>query len=405
MTISAPEATPTKLEQTGQLGYKKHTDGGWGVVPIQTRSDRFRSTDVADFPALTGREAVWKLTPIDRISDLIDGELDGGEYAYSATAVDGVDIRWVDRDDTRIGTAGTPEERGSANAWTRFQKALAVTVSGEEAKTVRIDRSQFGIAPRAAHVLIEAKPFSSALVILENTGSARLSENVEILVGDGADLTVVTVQQWDDEAAHLASHFTVVGRDARIKHVVVTLGGSVVRINPSTHLNSSGGEVEALGLYFADAGQHLEQQVYVNHDAPHTRSRVTYKGALQGEGARTVWIGDVLIRQTATATDSYEQNRNLVLTDGTRADSIPNLEIETGDIAGAGHASATGRFDDEQLFYLQARGIKEEEARRLVVRGFLTEIVQQIGDADLQARLEVAIEEELSGTSLTSDGR
>src|SRR5690606_18057423 len=152
MTISAPEATPTKLEQTGQLGYKKHTDGGWGVVPIQTRSDRFRSTDVADFPALTGREAVWKLTPIDRISDLIDGELDGGEYAYSATAVDGVDIRWVDRDDTRIGTAGTPEERGSANAWTRFEKALAVTVSGEEAKTVRIDRSQFGIAPRAAHV-------------------------------------------------------------------------------------------------------------------------------------------------------------------------------------------------------------------------------------------------------------
>jgi Fe-S cluster assembly protein SufD len=405
MTISAPEATPTKLEQTGQLGYKKHTDGGWGVVPIQTRSDRFRSTNVADFPALTGREAVWKLTPIDRISDLIDGELDGGEYAYSATAVDGVDIRWVDRDDARIGTAGTPEERGSANAWTRFDKALAITVSGEEAKTVRIDRSQFGSAPRAAHVLVEAKPFSSALVILENTGSARLSENVEILVGDGADLTVVTVQQWDDDAAHLASHFTVVGRDARVKHVVVTLGGSVVRINPSTHLNAQGGEVEALGLYFADAGQHLEQQVYVNHDAPHTRSRVTYKGALQGEGARTVWIGDVLIRQTATATDSYEQNRNLVLTDGTRADSVPNLEIETGDIAGAGHASATGRFDDEQLFYLQARGIPEEEARRLVVRGFLTEIVQQIGDADLQARLELAIEEELSGTSLTSDGR
>jgi Fe-S cluster assembly protein SufD len=405
MTISAPEATTTKLENTGQLGYKKHTDGGWGLVPIQTRSERFASTNVEDFPAVTGREAVWKLTPIDRVADLIDGPLDGGVYDIDATLVEGVDVRWVDRTDTRIGSAGTPEERASANAWTQFEKALAITVSGEEAKTVRVRRSDLGSGARAAHVILEAKPFSTGLVILANTGSSLLTENVEILVGEGANLTVVTVQQWDDDAVHLASHFTTVGRDARVKHVVVTLGGSVVRVNPSTHLNAPGGEVEALGLYFADAGQHLEQQVYVDHDAPHTRSRVTYKGALQGAGARTVWVGDVLIRQSATGTDSYEQNRNLVLTDGTRADSIPNLEIETGDIAGAGHASATGRFDDEQLFYLQARGIPEEEARRLVVRGFLTEIVQQIGDPELEERLEIAIEEELNGTSLSTDGR
>ncbi|WP_411720984.1 Fe-S cluster assembly protein SufD [Mycetocola sp.] len=403
--MSAPEATTTKLENTGQLGYKKHTDGGWGLVPIQTRSERFASTNVDDFPAVTGREAVWKLTPIDRVAGLIDGPLDGSEYDVDATLAAGFDVSWVDRTDARIGTAGTPEERASANAWTQFDKALAITVSGEETSTLRVRRSALGTGARAAHVIIEAKPFSTGLVILANSGQAQLTENVEILVGDGANLTVVTVQQWDDDAVHLASHFTTVGRDARIKHVVVTLGGSVVRVNPSTHLNAQGGEVEALGLYFADAGQHLEQQVYVDHDAPHTRSRVTYKGALQGAGARTVWIGDVLIRQTATGTDSYEQNRNLVLTDGTRADSVPNLEIETGDIAGAGHASATGRFDDEQLFYLQARGIPEEEARRLVVRGFLTEIVQQIGDAALEERLEIAIEEELNGTSLSTDGR
>jgi Fe-S cluster assembly protein SufD len=124
---------------------------------------------------------------------------------------------------------------------------------------------------------------------------------------------------------------------------------------------------------------------------------VNYKGALQGAGARTVWIGDVLIGPDASGTDSYEQNRNLVLTDGTRADSIPNLEIETGDIQGAGHASATGRFDDEQLFYLQSRGIPEELARRLVVRGFLADIVQKIGFAPLEERLHAAIEAELAG--------
>jgi len=150
-----------------------------------------------------------------------------------------------------------------------------------------------------------------------------------------------------------------------------------------------------LGVYFADAGQHLEQQVYVHHDAPQSRSRVTYKGALNGAGAHTVWIGDVLIGRRATGTDSYEQNRNLVLSDGTRADSIPNLEIETGDIAGAGHASATGRFDDEQLFYLRTRGIPEGEARRLVVLGFLTEIVQRIGEPGLETRLYAALVAEL----------
>ena len=115
---------------------------------------------------------------------------------------------------------------------------------------------------------------------------------------------------------------------------------------------------------------------------PHCRSRVTYKGALQGEGAHTVWVGDVLIRAAAEGTDTYELNRNLVLTDGARADSVPNLEIETGEIVGAGHASATGRFDDEQLFYLQARGIPDDEARRLVVRGFFAEVIA----ADRRAR-------------------
>src|SRR5690606_31683811 len=142
-----------------------------------------------------------------------------------------------------------------------------------------------------------------------------------------------------------------------------------------------------------------EQRVYLHHEAANTRGRVNYKGALQGEGARTVWVGDVLIGRDAAGTDSYEQNRNLVLTEGTRADSIPNLEIETGDILGAGHASATGRFDDEQLFYLQARGITEDEARRLVVLGFLTEIIQKIGNAEIEQRLLDSVVAELGGAA------
>lgn len=385
----------TAMPTADQHGLVAHSDGP--VVPVQTRSERFRSVDVADFAPVTGREHEWKLSPVAAFADLTSGELDGARLDLETAGAEGVAVEWIARDDARIGTAGTPEERASANAWTNFGEALLIRVTGEDEKIATVTRTGLGTTPRAAHTVIEAAPNSRGLVVLGGTGSARLSENVEVIVGEGANLTVVSVQEWDDDAVHLASHFARIGRDAKLKHIVVSLGGKVVRVNPSTHLAEQGGDVEALGLYFSDAGQHLEQQVYVHHDAPNTRSRVTYKGALQGEGARSVWIGDVLIGNAAVGTDSYEQNRNLVLSDGTRADSIPNLEIETGDIAGAGHASATGRFDDEQLFYLMARGITEEEARRLVVRGFLTEIVQQIGVAELEERLTAALEAELQG--------
>jgi Fe-S cluster assembly protein SufD len=105
----------------------------------------------------------------------------------------------------------------------------------------------------------------------------------------------------------------------------------------------------------------------------------------------------VLIRANAVGTDTYEINRNLVLSGGGRADSVPNLEIETGEIVGAGHASTTGRFDDEQLFYLQSRGINEDEARRLVLRGFFEDLLNQIGVPEINDRVRDSIEARLGG--------
>ena len=403
-SITAPRidrpAAPGTGTGTGteQHGARAHSDGGWdSKVPVQTRSERFSSADVQAFPQVTGREVNWKFAPIARLQPLLDGGLDGSAYPYTATHSDEVRIDWAKRDDPLVGAAGLPEDRASAAAWTARDNVLTITVGGTEPQRASINRGHMGDQPRAAHTVVVAEPGSSGTVILGGTGSALLSENVEIVVRQGARLTLVTVQDWDDDAVHVATHFAQVGRDAFLKHVVVSLGGGAVRVNPSTRLGEPGAETEMLGVYFADAGQYIEQQVYVNHDAPHTRSRVNYKGALQGDGAHTVWIGDVLIGRPATGTDSYEQNRNLVLSEGTRADSIPNLEIETGDIEGAGHASATGRFDDEHLFYLQSRGIPEDEARRLVVLGFLVEVVQKIGDPELEARLISAVEQELAG--------
>jgi Fe-S cluster assembly protein SufD len=400
MSVVTPETT----DQSAQHGAKAHSDGAWDApegayVPVQTRSERFTSNDPADHPAVTGREAEWKLTPVDLLRPLIDGEVDGSPYPFLATQTDGADAEWIDRTDARVGRAGQAEEKASANAWNAFEKALAITITDEAPSEITVSRSLLGSAARGAHTVITATANSRGRVILQNTGSAQLSENVEIVVEDGAHLTVISVQEWADDAIHLATHFATVGRDATFRHVVVSLGGRVVRVNPSVALSGEGADGELYGLYFADAGQHLEQRVYMHHEGANTRGRVNYKGALQGAGAHTVWIGDVLIGPKAAGTDSYEQNRNLVLTEGTRADSVPNLEIETGDILGAGHASATGRFDDEQLFYLQARGITEQEARRLVVLGFLTEIIQKIGKPELEERLQASIDAELDRTN------
>ena len=401
MSTLQTEQNATETTDAAQHGFKAHSDGDWeNRPPVQTRSERFTSTDIADYPEVTGREVNWKFTPIAKVKDLLRGELRGGEQPFEIGEAAGLEVRSVPMDSEVVGRAGIPEDQAAANAWGQAGTARHILLTSPERQTVTVRRSTLDATPTAAHTVIEAAPLADGLVILENSGDARLSETLEIVVGEGANLTVVSIQEWDEGAVHLASHNATVGRDGTLQHIVVSLGGGVVRVNPSIHLDGQGANGESYGAYFADAGQHLEHQVYIDHNAPHTRSRVAYKGALQGEGAHAVWIGDVLIRRVATGTDSYEENRNLTLTEGTRTDSIPNLEIETGDIEGAGHASTTGRFDEEHIFYLQSRGISEDEARKLVVRGFLFEVIQRIGNQQIEERLQQAIEAELQQSVL-----
>ncbi len=368
------------------------------VVPVQTRSERLTSFDPADFGVPSGREVNWKLTPIARLAPLfVDEAGPSGVVSVEVSAPAAVEQLRLAAGEAPRGEHFRPEDLPAALAWTHEAQApllrIPANVELDEPVVVRLTGTG-GLAH--AHVVIEAQPNSRGTVVLRHEGTANHAQNVEIIVRDGADLTVVSVQRWNDDAVHAASHQARVDRDAKLTHVVVSFGGGVVRVNPSVELSGPGAEGRLYGLSFSDAGQHLESQVYLHHKGPHTVGDVLYKGALQGKSARSVWIGDVLIGPDATGTDSYEANRNLVLTDGARADSIPNLEIETGDIQGAGHASATGRFDDEQLFYLQARGIAEDEARRLVVLGFLSEIVQRIGIPELETELIEAIEHELA---------
>ena len=390
---------------------KTHQDpqaqiGGDHRIPDQSRAARARSFEVDTFGVPTGREEEWRFTPVDRLaglfSDTASDDRDGDAAAdHTVRASEEVTVSTLAPGQAPRGTVLVPEDRGAAVASANTQEALhlAIAADAELAQPVRVDVAGRGAGRRSnAHVVLEAGAHSKALVILDHTGAADHTGNLEVLVGDGADVTVVSLQRWDDEALHLAQHEALVGRDATYKHIAVSIGGGIVRMNSNVRYAGPGGDATLLGVYFADSGQHLEHRSFVDHNAPRCTSLVTYKGALQGDTARTVWVGDVLIRAEAEGIDTYELNRNLVLTDGARADSVPNLEIETGDIAGAGHASSTGRFDDEQLFYLMSRGITEDEARRLVVRGFFADIIAKIGVPEVVETLMTAIDEELSLT-------
>ncbi|WP_353067048.1 Fe-S cluster assembly protein SufD [Arcanobacterium hippocoleae] len=339
---------------------------------VNSRADRLVSFNLADFQVPQGNEEEWRFTPIEKITDFFAAQAPGAHYTVEVTG--DVEYAEVERDDSRLGKVLPPDDRVGALAWENFQKAHVVTLLRDvrlSSEAVVKIHGNNDSEISACELLVDAQPFAEGTVVIEHTGVARFAEGIEVRVADGAHLTLVTIQDWDDPAAHTLSNRIRVGKDATFKHIVVTLGGEIVRVTTNVDFTGPGGDVELLGAYFVDSQQHLEHRLLVDHNHPKCRSNATYKGALQGEGAHSVWIGDVLIEPNAEGTDTYELNRNLILTPGAKADSVPNLEIETGEIEGAGHASATGRFDDEQLFYLKSRGIPEDEARRLVVRGFL----------------------------------
>jgi Fe-S cluster assembly protein SufD len=361
------------------------------------------SANPDDFPVPTGREEEWRFTPLNRLRGLHKDAAFAGAVTVAVEAAPEVTVDKIDLSE-RVRLAPSvvpflPMDRVSARAYAAAVSATVISVPKEAVASaptyVRITGNGTDSAA-AGHLVIDVQPYGRATVVIDQTGSATYADNVEIHVADGGDLTVVALADWADDTVQVTHHVATLGKDAHFTHYAVTLGGSLVRLAPTVRYVAPGGDAGLYGITFADAGQHLEARLFVDHDKPNCRSRVGYKGALSGEDARTVWIGDVLIRPQATGTDTYEYNRNLVLTDGAHADSVPNLEILTGEVVGAGHASTSGRLDDEHLFYLQARGIPFEEARRLVIRGFFGELIARIGIPALEERIAASIEAELA---------
>lgn len=344
----------------------------------------------------TGREEAWRFTPLKRLRGLHDGtaiQSDRSSLVIKEQLPAGVTFV---RENLEPLAATDDIIIERVRAATPAVAHLSIAANTELSDPIFLGRLAGAVdSAELSRVRISIGTHSVATVIIENNGDTLLAEDLEIYLAPGSQLKFVTLQEFDSNSVYAARHHAVVDRDASFKSVTATIGGDVIRILPTVEFKAPGASVDLLGVYFATAGQFFEHRMHVDHAVPHAKSNVNYKGALSGQDAHTVWIGDVHIRAAAEGTDTYELNRNLLLSDGARADSVPNLEIETGEIVGAGHASTTGRFDDEQLFYLMSRGIGMSDARRLVVRGFFNEIVTEIGDQEVQDRIMDRIDSEL----------
>lgn len=347
----------------------------------------------------TGREEAWRFSPIEKFAGILQQgrNLSDRPSLIARKIPDGVSMHLHDASSYPLRRESADQVSQRVVESVSSVSVLRISAHNELTEPIFLDRNSEGLDPEASRLLIIAGPHSHSTVVIANAGKSVLAEDIEIVVEDGATLKFVTLQEWESGSIHAARHHAIVGRDATFLSNTISVGGSVVRLLPTVEYCGPGSSAELNGLYFATNGQHLEHRVHVQHGIPQAKSRVNYKGALSGENARTVWIGDVYIRAAAQETDTYELNRNLLLTPGSRADSVPNLEIETGDIVGAGHASTTGRFDDEQLFYLQSRGIPQDEARRLVIRGFFAEIITKLHLSEVEERIMNRIDNELTG--------
>jgi Fe-S cluster assembly protein SufD len=364
------------------------------ITPPMDLAPRVHSLDPAAFTVPTARDEEWRFSPVERLKQFFVVDPAAGFVTATGSGVNIVPM-------SEVASSWIPIDLPSSIARANVTKAgiLEIPAQAQWSEPVIVDLTS--TEPQAyQHLEIVARQFSVATIVIRQTLSGNVNGSIVINVGDGANLRVITIVEGESTTALALQMPVILGRDATFIGALATLGGGAVRIQSSVKYNAPGGRAELFGVFLADADQHVEHRIFVNHDQPHCVSEVLFKGALLNPGARSAWIGDVLVRKDAIGTETHQANRNLLLSEGSRADSVPNLELETGDIVRAGHASATGRFDDEQLFYLQSRGLTLDEARQLVVRGFFADVLGRIGDAHWRDELLAKISDRLGITPM-----
>lgn len=416
---------PDWLRDRRQEAFKAFSDLEWPTKSVEewryTHPERFdldRPIVVADPEA-----AAQVATPDGGVIAALDGNVAGSVRIVDGVVVDAqshvpgllvTDLASAARDHPHVvhhafGAAVGMGEKFDALNLAAFTDCafIRVTAETEVADPITVTVQTDTDGAHVPRVLVVLEAFAKAKIYIDHAGDAQATvvEVVETVVGDGAHAQVVTAQSWGDRVDHIGRHRGHVQADAVYRHLEASLGGRTVYLRPDVGLDRPGGHAELFGVYFTSDEQHMEHRSVIHHNAPKTSSESVYKGALQGQ-SRATWFGNIRIEPHAKATTSDETNRNLILTDGARADSIPFLEIMCSDVVQCGHHSSIGQVDAQQLFYLTSRGIPHDEAVRMLVFGFFAEVTDRIELPGVTDTILAEIEHEIRlGTVAALDPR
>jgi Fe-S cluster assembly protein SufD len=249
------------------------------------------------------------------------------------------------------------------------------------------------------HTLVIVEDGAEATLVQETASRGRDNAPalhagaVELIVGANARLRFVNIQNWDSGTWHFSRERAIVGKDAVLQWTVGGLGSRLAKVNQDVALVAEGARAQVNGVMFTSGRQHLAYFTRQDHEAPRTMSDLLYKGGLKGH-SRVVWKGMIRVEKDAQKTDAYQKNDSLVLSNEARADSIPGLEIEANDVR-CTHGATAGRVDEEMIFYLRSRGIRREEAIRLIVEGFFASVYDRITLDPVQETLRRVVAEKL----------
>ncbi len=263
-----------------------------------------------------------------------------------------------------------------------------------------VDRDGLAVFPHTVIVLDEG----AELTFIDRYVSPDLADVlsdaiVEIYAGPNSKLRYVSLQDWGAGVTHVQVQRAEIERDADLRSLAVAFGASLSRMEAESHMTGDGGSSEMLGVYVGHGDQHFDFRSIQDHVGSRTASDLLYKGALKG-ASRAIYSGTVILQPGAHLCDAYQTNRNILLSEDAKADSIPNLEILSNDPVRCGHAASVGPVEEETLFYLQSRGIPLEEAEKLVVFGFFQEVLDRVTIPEVKRSVEAAIAAEIAAPEL-----
>lgn len=342
----------------------------------------FSNINFRDISKIFNLQKIWKLAPINKIKNLSSVYT---EIHCSQNVT--VYYKSVKKKSLKF---YEDKDKISCFVWKYGKDVLELNIENnkiiKEEIRIRIS-SNNKISLKMQNIVINALQGSKSTIILEHEGSSSLYQNIEINVRENACLTLISIQKWNSDSIHLNYDYINIFKNAHFKHIIISLSGKMIKAIPSVLFHDSGGKVKLVGMYLNKDFEYKEHKIFIKHNHPSCISKVNYKGFLKGKNSKAVWIGNVYIDKNAKHTNTYQINKNLVFNSKAQFESIPNLEIQTGKIIQAGHATSTFNFDLEHLFYLQSRGISLNEAYRLIIYGFFKEIIDYIDQKSLKKKI------------------